>query len=287
MDVVFGEIKLYLPETIEAINAARTLLSLIEDRVVSGWVCKHCGCTKPTPYPKGRSWAAPNVCSRCAEENAPEIPEPKTFRNVSLPARESSATAEENLKCPDPLKDLAKQELDKHDSEQKPYKITISGKGRIAKRDVVPQPILDILSPKDMKLCAFEYDADKLQQYKTLFFQELPDGRVVLEYINSHYYTSKEAVMQIPYPFQKGYFSKETGWSSTVEQAFRTYRQYLAEQEREQRQQKEKEIEKEKQMSQNRKQKQEDPDDWKYKPILQTNTRTNYDGNKIEGSLEI
>ncbi len=84
------------------------------------------------------------------------------------------------------------------------------------------------MRPGDLKLMPFDYNKDNIQQYKTIFFQELSDGRVVIEYNNSHYYTSKVAVMQIPYPFPVGYFSKKNGWSSTVEQAFRTYRRYLA-----------------------------------------------------------
>lgn len=89
-----------------------------------------------------------------------------------------------------------------------------------------------VLRPDDLKLPAFEYDKAKMNSYKTIFFQELPDGRVVIEYSNAHYYTTKEAVMKIPcHPFPVKYFSKENGWSSTVEQAFKNYRKYLAEQE--------------------------------------------------------
>ncbi len=89
------------------------------------------------------------------------------------------------------------------------------------------------MRPSDLKLMAFDYNKNNMQQYKMILFQEL-DGRVVIEYNNSHYYTSKIAVMQIPYPIPSGYFSKKNGWSSTVEQAFKNYRKYLAEQEQEQ-----------------------------------------------------
>jgi len=86
-----------------------------------------------------------------------------------------------------------------------------------------------ILHPSDLKLAAFDYDNDKMQKYKSLEFLELPDGKVVLQYANSRYYTEREKVMQIPFPFLKGHFSKENGWSSSVEQAFKMYRRYLAE----------------------------------------------------------
>ena len=87
----------------------------------------------------------------------------------------------------------------------------------------------NILRPSDLKLAAFDYDDDKMQQYKSLKFLELPNGRVVLQYANSRYYTEREKVMQIPFPFPKKYFSKENGWSSSVEQAFKMYRRYLDE----------------------------------------------------------
>ncbi|MDP2815847.1 MAG: hypothetical protein Q8O19_04130, partial [Rectinemataceae bacterium] len=108
MDIVFDEIKIYLPKTIEAITTARRLLDLVEEDIVDGWVCKHCGCTENMPCPDGCSWVAPNVCSRCAEENAPEIIESETSRGVFFPARESSLTTEKDLKCPDSLKKIAK-----------------------------------------------------------------------------------------------------------------------------------------------------------------------------------
>lgn len=85
------------------------------------------------------------------------------------------------------------------------------------------------LSPKDLKLPKFEYDKETRKQYGLVFFTELPDGRVVIEYGMAHYYTTKEKVLQIPYPFPKKYFSKENGWSSTIEIAFKKYRTYLAE----------------------------------------------------------
>ncbi len=89
----------------------------------------------------------------------------------------------------------------------------------------------NVLRPNDLKLPAFEYDKDRMNPYKMIFFQEMLDGKVIIEYSNSHYYTTKETVMKIPYPFPVKYFSKENGWSSTVEQAFKNYRKYLAEQE--------------------------------------------------------
>jgi len=87
-----------------------------------------------------------------------------------------------------------------------------------------------ILHPSDLKIAKFDYDLlAKTRKYKTLEVLELPDGRVVLKYGATRYYSTKEKVMQIPFPFPRGQFNKENGWSSTVEYAFKMYRRYLAE----------------------------------------------------------
>lgn len=86
------------------------------------------------------------------------------------------------------------------------------------------------LHPSDLKIAKFDYDLlAKTRKYKTMEVLELPDDKVVLKYGATRYYSTKEKVMQIPFPFQRGQFNKENGWSSTVEQAFKMYRKYLAE----------------------------------------------------------
>ena len=128
-----------------------------------------------------------------------------------------------------------------------------------------------ILQPSNLKFPKFEYDPAQLQNYKSLRFQELSNGKVVLVYSGSHYYSSKELVMRIPYPFPKDYFSKKNGWSSSVELAFKLYRRYLFEKGQKQ------QVEKERR---------EDPDDWKYKPLGINKTRVDReDYTKIEGDL--
>ncbi len=134
--------------------------------------------------------------------------------------------------------------------------------------------------PNNLKISAFEYDKTQMEQYKTILFQELPDGRVVLDYNGSRYYTMKEWVLQIPFPFPRKCFSKETGWSSSTAFAFKSYRKYLDEQE---------EIKLDKSMgliNEFKKEKKEDPDDWKYKPFGINKTRVEKeDYTKIEGDL--
>lgn len=274
IQIQFGDIVMTLPKSIEAISTARDLLDMLEESIVSKWVCKHCGCTENTPCPGGCFWVAPNLCSRCAAENTPEVPEPETLRNVSVPARESAITTEKNIKCPDNLKGIARREV----IDDSPLTFFPADYCKFKKNTAPPA---GIMHPSDLKLPAFEYDKNKMQQYKTIFFQELSDGRVALDYCDSHYYATKDAVLQIPYPFPQNYFSKENGWSSSVEQAFKKYRMYLAEQEQQQK------VETKKKEQQPQKEKPEDPDDWKYRPFNINNTKVGKeDYGKVEGTLE-
>lgn len=118
IDIIFGEVELHLPKTIEAIVTARNLLALVEDEIVCGWVCKHCGCTENIPCPGGCSWVAPNLCSRCAET---ERTKPETLQNIS-PPRETVFCG-----CGDELRTL----------EDLEYKVC--GVCRSLKKDVVMQ----------------------------------------------------------------------------------------------------------------------------------------------------
>lgn len=77
-EIKFGDIQMFLPKSVDAIDMARELLDMFEEMVAAGWVCKYCGCTETTPCNGGCCWIAPNVCSRCAEKEKPE-----TLRNVS------------------------------------------------------------------------------------------------------------------------------------------------------------------------------------------------------------
>lgn len=82
----------------------------------------------------------------------------------------------------------------------------------------------DIFIPK------FEYDRDLKKFFENIFFWELPDGRVVLEYGQAHYYSTKEKILSLPYPPPVNYYDSIWGWNSTNEQAAKKYRKYLAEQ---------------------------------------------------------
>lgn len=84
------------------------------------------------------------------------------------------------------------------------------------------------INQKELRLEAFEFDKSKMQKLGSVSFQELEDRRVVLEYAGSHYYTTKDLVLKIPYPFPRGTFTKENGWCSINEQAFKKYRRHLA-----------------------------------------------------------
>lgn len=55
----------------------------------------------------------------------------------------------------------------------------------------------------------FEYDHElrkEIDGYTNVWYAELPDGRVVVGYNQTNYYTTKENVMKIPYPIPGRYF---------------------------------------------------------------------------------
>jgi predicted CopG family antitoxin len=110
----------------------------------------------------------------------------------------------------------------------------------------------DICMPK------FEYDKDSKQFYENVFFWELPDDRVVIEYGEAHYYTTKQKILAIPYPPPANYYDAKRGWNSTNAQAIKKYRKHLAEH--------------------------TDPDR-KFRKVLNTDTRPGAE-EKVEGTLE-
>ena len=83
--------------------------------------------------------------------------------------------------------------------------------------------------PDGLLIPKFDYDPaqeKKLEHYSNMFMVELPDGRVMIRYNEAHYYTTKDKVMQVPYPTTKKYFVG-TGISTTAQICLRAYRQHL------------------------------------------------------------
>ncbi len=90
-------------------------------------------------------------------------------------------------------------------------------------------PVPNILK-KDILMPRFKYDHSlrkPIPEYKNMWFAELPDGRVVLGYGESSYYTTKENVLnKTPYPIPYGYF-KGSDISTTAQTCIRAYRDLL------------------------------------------------------------
>ncbi len=83
---------------------------------------------------------------------------------------------------------------------------------------------------KDILIPKFKYDHSLRKQipgHENIWYAELPDGRVALRYGESSYYTTKENVMNIPFPVPYGYF-KESGVSTLALTCFRAYRNFLS-----------------------------------------------------------
>jgi len=89
-------------------------------------------------------------------------------------------------------------------------------------------------SPDGILIQSFKYDQAQAQRkeiegYSNISVVELLDGRAMIQYKEAHYYTTKEKVMQIPYPTPRKYFKKMGyGFSSVAQTCLRAYRQYLA-----------------------------------------------------------
>lgn len=334
MDIIFGEVELYLPKTADAIVTARRLLDLVEDEIVSGWVCKHCGCTENMPCPGGCSWVAPNLCSACAEkehsEKAKSESPRKENKNSSLlwkeEARKKYVAAEEaemqkiqagapKIKSWDELNPMMQapgssvpgsaivptpfifKECEpfkwfglptfragktRYHLQQNVMHIMREGYGDVPiwalrddikylaehpadeivntairclyenKRYVLKGFLRDVefskigcnehriangekqdaggnlLRKDDVIIPKFQFDKDRKQFFKNIFFVEEPDGRVAIMYGESTYCTTKDRILGVPYPFPPDYFDSKRGWNSTVEQAVKKYRLYLA-----------------------------------------------------------
>jgi len=99
----------------------------------------------------------------------------------------------------------------------------------IAKPEEMISPVPNILK-QDILIPRFKYNdslKNSILDYKNTWYAELPDGRVVLGYGGSSYYTTKENVMKIPFPVPYGYF-KGSGVSTTALTCLRAYRSLLS-----------------------------------------------------------
>jgi hypothetical protein len=75
----------------------------------------------------------------------------------------------------------------------------------------------------------FKYDPTQkkeIEGYLNISVVEMPDGRAVVIYKGTHYYTTKEKVLRIPYQVTKKYFNGY-GLSSVAQTCIRAYRHYL------------------------------------------------------------
>jgi len=94
--------------------------------------------------------------------------------------------------------------------------------------------LAQIKEPDGLLISRFKYDPWQAQKkeiegYSNISVMELPDGRAMIQYKGTHYYTTKEKVMQIPYPTPYSYFKRPgLGVSATAQTCLRAYRKLLA-----------------------------------------------------------
>lgn len=72
----------------------------------------------------------------------------------------------------------------------------------------------------------FDWDKSKEKHYRTIFFFEHEDGRVMIWYANNRVFTTKESVMAIPFPIPYKYVLP-VGLPVNKRTAIRQYREYL------------------------------------------------------------
>ena len=93
--------------------------------------------------------------------------------------------------------------------------------------------LAQIKEPDGLLISRFKYDPWQAQKkeiegYSNISVMELPDGRAMIQYKGTHYYTTKEKVMQIPYPTPYSYFKRPgLGVSPTAQTCLRAYRKHL------------------------------------------------------------
>jgi len=85
------------------------------------------------------------------------------------------------------------------------------------------------ITKEDILIDPFECDPSQgkeIEGYENCLVVELPDGRAMVQYNGSHYYTEKQKIMKLRYPVPKGYFGG-VGLSPNAEISIRAYRHYL------------------------------------------------------------
>lgn len=114
-----------------------------------------------------------------------------------------------------------------------------SREGHFEKISVFPEPApktiptAQMKDPDDLLIPHFKYDPAQVQikeieGYTNISVMELPDGRAIIQYRGTHYYTTKEKMMQIPYPVTRNYFKKKgLSLSSVARTCLAAYRQHL------------------------------------------------------------
>lgn len=92
-------------------------------------------------------------------------------------------------------------------------------------------PVKINISREDIFIPWFECDITqrkKIKGYTNIGYVETTDGKVMIDYKKTHYYTTKEKILHIPFPIPSGYF-KDMKLSSVARTCIRAYRGYLEE----------------------------------------------------------
>ena len=84
-----------------------------------------------------------------------------------------------------------------------------------------------IASESSLIIPKFKWDTAAEKSFKSISFHEADEGKVMLFYTNSRVFTTKEKIMELPYPIPYGYPPLNC-FNGNKKVAIRTYREYLA-----------------------------------------------------------
>lgn len=148
-------------------------------------------------------------------------------KESSVPPEPAAASSLEDRK-PNALEEFMAEraKLKKKPDDSVPKAPVIKERDHDRKISGLWDKIPKLPTKEDLLIPRFEWKRECEKNYNKLLFAELPDGRVMLSYMSAKVFTTKEKVLQIPFPVPPGYL-KKCGAPNNVT-ALLQYRKYLA-----------------------------------------------------------
>lgn len=202
--ICFNKIKIYVPRTVADISLARKLLDMLDEDI-----------REPQNKPQNEK-SNQSICPYCGGEEK----YPGAHVHV-VPLRELMPGSS-HTSFLYPQDDQTQRQL----IESTPNTQDLAS---VPIQEVMDAPQIDA-KPVNFFIPKFKWDKTKEKSYRTIFFFEHDDGsRVMIFYLNSRIFTTKEAVMILPYPVPYNY-APLRAIQNSKRTALKFYREYLAKQ---------------------------------------------------------